>query len=515
MATYTPLLAYNNKSIMMMKATGDPNTDGNWANVGGDVYFGQKVGGVKSMWAVEDGSDIHIVTQLENGDVHYHVFDPGTDLWTTMNEVVVQAGDTNFDNAPVNHAVSLALRSDGDVVVVAAYADATDETMRVFSRDGTTWTNRGEATAGTDTSNHTGIVVIGPDTSDRISWVYKEDIIVESHDDSGSILSFGDATEDERMAQGFQLSFAREITKVLMRVRRRNAPTDSVRLDIMGNDGLNPDEVSLGFDTVPAADITSVGADNNAWRFNNVFLNGTTQYHLVLSRTGALNDTDNYTANGPDPGFYPDGTMRRFRNASQIWVIFGATHPEDLLFLIIQAKIWIRSISSTNALSGETLIDIGGFADWQLAPGVIDADKIYISYIQSNDRLAAVSWTSAASPAPPSIDFNIGENDVEGNRALVPPFNVTCYAIDGSDVHLLYADDATQDIFHDDNVQAGGSTDVEVKDAVTCNRISANTYDRSGKKLAYVYLDGITSKYAEVDISAPPAPARSRFHVIG
>lgn len=137
MPTYAPLLAYSNKSIMMMKATSDPNVDGNWANIGGDVYFGQKSSGVKSMWSVEDGGDIHVATQEDDGRVAYHVFDPGTDTWTTKNEFVV----TNTPDTANRQACSIALRSDGDVIVLYAGGIIAGRNDIFYARKETgTWT---------------------------------------------------------------------------------------------------------------------------------------------------------------------------------------------------------------------------------------------------------------------------------------------------------------------------------------------------------------------------------------
>ncbi len=75
-------------------------------------------------------------------------------------------------------------------------------------------------------------------------------------------------------------------------------------------------------------------------------------------------------------------------------------------------------------------------------------------------------------------------------------------ASDGTDEHYLYADSSTQDLFRDVNTGSGWGTDTEVLDAITCNHVSPNVYDRSGQKLAYIYDDGGTVKYNEVVLGA-------------
>lgn len=356
MATYAAMVAHSNHSIVMMKATGDPNTDGNWGTIDSDIYLGQKTT-IKSLWSFEDSSDIHVATQELNGRVSYHVFDPGTDTWTVRNEFVVEPG-TDFDNAPAFHAVSLALRSDGDVILVAAYNEASGETLRLFRRESGSWTN--QANAGNNADDQ-GVVVIGPHTDDRITWVFSDDV---------------------------------------------------------------------------------------------------------------------------------DGTP----------------------------NVFLRSINSSNTVcSGNTQIDpTPDTSEMIVIPGVVDSGSShYLGHIDASNKITVTSFTPACPPTGITTHADVSDNTVKGHGAAAIPFAVACLAVDGTDVHLLYADDATQDIFHDDDVDGGGTTDDEVKDGVTCNRLSANIYDRSGKKLAYLYLDGTTSKYAEVALEAPAGPPKGGLALLG
>ncbi len=157
--------------MVVVKTTVGSPADSDWDSQDGEVDF--KTVAVKSLWAVEDGDDIHIVTQQENGRVAYHLFNPGgPDTWTTKNETVAEIGDTNFDVVPANFAVSIALRADGDVIVIAAYNDGSNETLRLFSEQGGGWVNEGEATAGTASTDYAGVSMVGPDGSDRVTWIY-------------------------------------------------------------------------------------------------------------------------------------------------------------------------------------------------------------------------------------------------------------------------------------------------------------------------------------------------------
>ncbi len=139
-----------------------------WRDSGADTLF------VERGLAQALTDTIQVVTQQENGKVAYHLFDPGTDTWIVKDETVVVVGSIQFDAIPGNFAVSLAVRSDGDVVLVAAYNDIPNESVRAFTRQGGSWTNEGEASGGEASTNYAGVVIIGPDGSDRVSWVYKD-----------------------------------------------------------------------------------------------------------------------------------------------------------------------------------------------------------------------------------------------------------------------------------------------------------------------------------------------------
>lgn len=114
--------------------------------------------------------------------------------------------------------------------------------------------------------------------------------------------------------------------------------------------------------------------------------------------------------------------------------------------------------------------------------------------------IAYAEFDSVDAPGAFTVNAAISDFDVVDINGSP----VLCMAVDGTDEHLLYAQITTNDLFHDKN----DGTDVEVLDDVTVNRISCNVYDRSGTKLAYVYDDGGTIKYNEVDIgvAAPAIP---------
>ncbi len=342
MAKYGIFLTPDLHHIVAMKTTVASPGDADWDNQDNAIIPNGN-SPIISMWAVEDGSDIHVATQQKNGRVAYHVFDPGTDDWTIRDEQVVIVGVTNFDNIPVAPAVSLALRSDGDVVLVAAYNNTDPRPkIRVFSRDGTVWTDRGEA-GSTSAVDSEGVTVVGPDSSDRISWIFQ---------------------------------------------------------------------------------ITS-----------------------------------------------------------------------------LQTK----SLSSTNVLSVVTNVDSSkDSATFVNAPGVIDsANLISIPYIDASDDISVAQFTSAAVPSPIDLRTDISDNNVLGHGATSPPFVVACLALDGTDVHLIYTDAISDDLFHNDDASvSGGGTETEIENNVTAHRVSCK---KGTSDLLYFWGSSTgAADYGAISLAAGP-----------
>ena len=338
MAFYTPLLAHNGYDIVMLKATSSPTTDGNWSEQDGSVRVETGGGRIGSLWSFEHSSDIYVATQQEfDGRVKLHIFDPGTDTWTTKNEYVAVIDDsTDFDEAPDLAGCSIAVRSDGDIVIAFTVNDATigEDDVLCRSRVGSTWGSIQKIV--NDGQNP---ITIGPDSSDRITFIWKERV------------------------------------------------------------------------------------------------------------------------------------------------------ADDL---------FTRSISSSDVLGTVVVLDDAiDTAGLVIGPGIIDSgNEIYVPFIDGSNKISVKQFTSAADPTGDITDHDdVSDNTVEGNGRSAPPFVVACLAVDRIDVYLVYADDSSQDMFFDTDVKEGGGKDIEIEDAVTCNRISMN---KLATTLGIVWLDGTTVKYKEI-----------------
>lgn len=114
----------------------------------------------------------------------------------------------------------------------------------------------------------------------------------------------------------------------------------------------------------------------------------------------------------------------------------------------------------------------------------------------------AINQASMADIGADSIEAtDISLNTVEGNGVSTPPYAVMCATWDNDgNIHLIYADDTTQDIHHAYLLSAdtfSGGNETELVDAVTCNRISCRF--GTGTLLHYVYENGSTVTYGQLE----------------
>ncbi len=211
LAKYSPLIMDSGTEIVMMKTTvaSPGNTD--WDSVDDPIYlrslmFDRYPSYIVSLWSYQHIDDtIHVGVQQDDGCVTYSVFDPASETWTIQGEAGVFIGVTNFDEAPIVGGVSLALRSNGEVILVATYNNGTNDEARVFKRTTAgVWSDLGDA--GGTLTNSRGLVVFGPDSLDRITWAMGEggdnvELKSVSSGDTVSSVTVIDAAADEASGQ--------------------------------------------------------------------------------------------------------------------------------------------------------------------------------------------------------------------------------------------------------------------------------------------------------------------------
>lgn len=198
-AWYAFFTSENNTKVTALKATTTPSTASNWGSVDDPVHVwtgaadipgggsqGQRNGGpgsqdmIRSIWTAVHNRQFYVATQQESGRLALHIFDPASDTWTTRDETVALAGDTNFDRSSgAVGNVAIAVHSDGTIIIIGAYnTTSPDVFLRAFSKapGASTWTNEGLACLGTSGDDYYTPSIVGPDSSDRISWHYKDDV---------------------------------------------------------------------------------------------------------------------------------------------------------------------------------------------------------------------------------------------------------------------------------------------------------------------------------------------------
>ena len=185
--------------------------------------------------------------------------------------------------------------------------------------------------------------------------------------------------------------------------------------------------------------------------------------------------------------------------------VLGASDKSHFSYINRTASdVYHRSLSSADALGTEHLVDAtaGSFVLQSVYYDAAGTERITLFYFESGNALYSSTIENDGTPATPVAASDVA---VSTNRTHVVAENGTV-----KKVHLLYADSATIDLWYDSNTNDGGwGTDTEELDAVTINRISSNVYNRSGTKLAYVYDDGGTVKYNEVDLGGAPAATQT------
>ncbi len=160
----------NDDELEAWKAT-DPTDSFTEQDSGGKPTLGSS-NTATSMWVYEDGDNLHIVTQRDDDDVEYHIFNMATDNWDTVEESVQAITDSGAEQR-----CSITLRSDGDVIVAYQTEGETlhgqHRSRTAYARKEGSWTTDiALDSAGLD--NWTGPVVILA-SSDRSHFMFGND----------------------------------------------------------------------------------------------------------------------------------------------------------------------------------------------------------------------------------------------------------------------------------------------------------------------------------------------------
>ncbi len=516
MAKYGILLTSDRHHIVAMKTTVASPADSDWDNQDNAIVL-QSYGcesPIKSMWAFEDSSDIHVVTQQESGRVAYHVFDPGTDAWTTADEEVVYPGPTNFEAPPTTPGVSIAVRGDGDVIVAAAYDDATpDKRIAVIVRTSGVWSSPSVFDDATAAVDYTNPVLIGPDSSDGITCVHT------NVDDSDVEMSFISST-DVITAAGTDVDDAADTATLLVGPGVMDGNTIWVAYIDASNDISTRDWTSAAspsFNDINAdvSDSTVLGHGNPATTISHTSGSGSINFGRV-----ATNNTK--TAQS----FTPDQTVSKILASFRLQ---KSGSPTDNVLLHIETDN-LNEPSGTQIgeqitfISG-TLLSVSGAEFIRTIQTTLSANTKYWFVFNRSGSLNDTDYyqnvrvsTSGASGSFAEFDGSSwtvqASNDMAHVLTFLPFDPVACLSIGdvSSDISLLYVEDTDFDLQHDDDATvAGGGTETELE----AGSISAISARKGTSDINYFFNDAGTTKFGAHAFAAPAGPSPGRLMLLG
>jgi hypothetical protein len=179
MAQYVVGLDSSGIRLGVWKTTGDPTTLTNWSAQDRLATLRYEP---KSIWAVLDGTDIHIVTMTligpefgsTSGHVEYHKFSTSSDTWTILREEAVKTpGADGLLDAHVG--CSIGVRSDGDIIVLYGdFVGGNGSDVFYARRESGTWTTDFQVNSAAVAEHRAGVIVMG--ASDRAHFFYYSDL---------------------------------------------------------------------------------------------------------------------------------------------------------------------------------------------------------------------------------------------------------------------------------------------------------------------------------------------------
>lgn len=169
-AFYAPLSDTGLNSVVMMKTTEATPGDGDWASIGDSIGLLSTQGTILSYWTFEHGSDLYVGVLQTGGRMSFHLFDPGTDTFTVSDETILEYGDDAEYQSANDFGISLAVRSDGDVVVGLRGNNLSDTKAMAIVRTSGTW---GSLIDLDNTGTAETMVLVGPDSADRIYCFFR------------------------------------------------------------------------------------------------------------------------------------------------------------------------------------------------------------------------------------------------------------------------------------------------------------------------------------------------------
>jgi hypothetical protein len=215
------------------------------------------------------------------------------------------------------------------------------------------------------------------------------------------------------------------------------------------------------------------------------------------------------SANSPIANTLP-GTQTHYDVRS---IVLGASDRVHLFFTYSGGGLSQRTFLSGNTFANQQIANGGSSTIGVYAVGIPlthGSTTLLVPFYRT--ATSDLSLIEAASADVPTWTLE----QISATTVSNPEFtaaNPGALAINGTTIHAFWPDDTTQDIYQDNDQGTNTwQTDVEWKDAVTCNGINIETFTYSGTTyVGVLYDDGGTVKFDRYQLSSA-ATSSPFFH---
>ncbi|MBI2559990.1 MAG: hypothetical protein HYW14_02520, partial [Planctomycetes bacterium] len=142
--------------------------------------------------------------------------------------------------------------------------------------------------------------------------------------------SFGNQTTTAKLSQGFKHTTTVSIEKVSVLLYKLGSPTDNVTLEIWDNSGSGFPNAIIPDGAATSIAMSTLTADTAGAWYDFIFpsppiLQANTQYHIVVGRSGGLDNGNNPVWKVQTTGGYGDANdfLGRYDSGSSTWVNYG------------------------------------------------------------------------------------------------------------------------------------------------------------------------------------------------
>ena len=209
--------------------------------------------------------------------------------------------------------------------------------------------------------------------------------------------AIGDAAARTYVSQGFRAGATTYLNKVDLYLKKTGSPSGNLTVHIYSNSGTTP-SISLGSATILGTDVTTSYQYLSAIFDAPISLVTTTAYHIVITRTEAVNAT-NYFICGSDtssPTYHPVASAIyavHEGDATPTWTLTGSDNVGDDDYIDLIFKTYKEDTASaaqvrlTNGLSELRTQNFIGFANSTVAAGA----SVVVTRLPTKSSLTSIT----------------------------------------------------------------------------------------------------------------------------